>query len=698
MSRKTMFRAMLSMVLILACMFLSRAVFAAPETILRQVTFNHTKTRSLNIGLIFSRKIKKQQIHSFMTKTARAGQTLIIDLMKVKNGSGHKRKVIKSSFVRSLLAIQSKDKTRLSIRLKGSVGYRIKVQGRRAVITIAHKLFAASNTKRSVLKKKNPGQNWIKHIDFKRMPNGGGKLIVTLGTNKSEIDMTQAGNMLNLEFIATHLPKQQHRKLKLSDFGTPLDQVTLRQKGKNILMQLHLHGHYTHLAYQSKNLFVVDIQPVVADSQPRTSILRTNYTGDKVTLNFQNIEVRSVLQLLAEFTGLNIVTDDAVNGTITLHLKNVPWDQAFSIILRMRGLAERQIGNIILVAPAKTLADKEKSELQSITQMQKLAPLHSELLQINYARAEDLTKLIKSQKNSLLSARGRISTDARTNTLWLRDTNTKLGDIRSLIEKLDVPVRQVSIEARIVTISSNYLQDFGINFGVSKAETPLSGTQSAANEFKKGTVGSKITPLASRYNVTLPTTEAATAHIGVALAKLGHGFMVDLELQAMEKDSKGKVISAPHLITANQHTAKIEKGQEIPFNQSTSSGATAVTFKKAVLSLEVTPQITPDKKVTLNLKVHKDTPKNQGGNVNGTSVVAIDTNNIETQVQVNDGATVVIGGIYEQTKHNNISRVPILSDIPLLGELFESKHLQNQRDELLVFITPRIIEQKAFIS
>ena len=677
-------------ILLSACM--AQVTFAAKSNSVNKVAFSQSTKEQLKITLSFAQTLaKKKPFSSFVTKRP---PRLIIDLPKVTNGLGKKAINISSPLARRLLATQAQNRTRIVIDLKNNTRYQSIKKGNRLIITLGKTDKKAA--KKTVIKNNKMGKNKIRNIDFKRMPGKGGQLLIELAQPGNEVDLRQQDSKLVLDFIDTYLPKRLRKNLDVTDFATPFKNISVKQNGKNVSMTVQTHGQYTHLAYQTGKRFVLDINAVVQKKKRDGSLLKTNFHGEKVSLNFQNIEVRAVLQLLAEFTGLNVVTDDSVQGTITLHLQNVPWDQALSIILKTRGLAERQIGNVILVAPAAALAKREQQDMKSFNQIQNISPLHTSLLQVNYARASDIAELIKSQQNSLLSNRGRISSDLRTNTIWLRETQQKLGELRAFIKKLDVPVRQVLIEARIVEVNRDFNHELGVQFGVSKNNTPLSGSIEAANLALPGNDGfSSLTDAAGinkRLNVNLPVTATggATSHIGVALAKLGHGFLLDLELSALETENKGRVVSSPHVLTANQHVAKIESGEEVPYQQASSSGATNVAFKKAVLSLEVTPQITPNNKVILTIKIHKD---EVSATSNNTTVPGIKTNNIETQTLIEDGGTIVLGGVYKETKNNNISRVPFFSSIPLIGKLFQNKKVTKNRSELLVFLTPTIIKQ-----
>ncbi len=671
---------------VICCLIFCTLAYAANNT-LEKISLTQPTDNSLQATFTLSTAlVGDAAFSSFITQYPKR---LIIDLPAVDN---HLKKpsIETNPLVSHITITQAAARTRIMLELKRNVGYQLKPVNNQLVLTMALQEANKNIATTSILNKPNTNHNQIKLIDFKRNPGNAAQLIVKLTKPGSEVDLQQQGSSLYLEFFDTQLPNHLRKNMDVSDFGSPVNNIVLHQQEQNVKIHINTHGKYTHLAYQTEDTFVLDINPIAENEKTENAVLKNNFTGDKISLNFQNIEIRSVLQLLAEFTGLNIVTDDSVQGTITLHLQNIPWDQALSIILKTRGLAERQIGNVILVAPAKDIADREKEELQSHNQIQDMSPLRSELIQVNYARATDVAQLIQSQQGSLLSTRGKISTDTRTNTIWLLESNQKLDELRELIKKLDIPVSQVSIEARIVKVNKDMTNELGVKFGVTKPQMNLTGNFSGANSIANGTALAEVaTNGTDRLNVNLPAATATTGNIGLALAKLGHGFLLDLELSALETEGKGNIISSPHVITANQHAALIESGKEVPYQQFTSSGAANVAFKKAVLSLEVTPQITPDNKIVLSIKVHND----DVGSVTSTTVPIINTENIETQVLVDNGETVVLGGIYKQNKTNTISRIPFFSSIPVLGNLFKNRQDINNRSELLVFITPKIITQ-----
>ncbi|WP_419420414.1 type IV pilus secretin PilQ [Legionella sp. D16C41] len=534
----------------------------------------------------------------------------------------------------------------------------------------------------------------INNIDFRGTGKQVGRAIIDVSSGSIPVEIKQVGKNIIANFISTRVPERLMKLYDVADFQSPAQLITLRQIGKNTQLVIKNKGDYGHFAYQVNKQFFIDIFPLTAEEVRQAKLKKQVYTGKAISLNFQDISIRAVLQLLAEFSGFNIVVSNAVDGKITLRLHDVPWDQALDIILKTNNLDKRQTGNIIFVERADTLVKREQAELKSQQVVTNLAPLRSELLQLNFAKAADIATLLKDRNTSLLSRRGSVSVDARTNTIWIQDTGDQIEHIRDLVKQLDIPVRQVQIEARIVNVSREAIKDLGVRFGISRPPH-LSGTLEGANAFQvppafdpvTGTLIPAAVPIAQRLNVDLPAPVANPASIGIALAKLGDDILLDLELSALESEDKADIIASPRLMTTNQQAALIESGEEIPYQEATSSGATAVAFKKAVLSLKVTPQITPDNKILLDLQINQDTPSPRL--VNG--VPAILTKQIQTSVLVNNGQTVVLGGIYQQEKDSTINRVPFLGELPGIGVLFRNKHSRIRNEELLIFITPRII-------
>jgi type IV pilus assembly protein PilQ len=541
-------------------------------------------------------------------------------------------------------------------------------------------------------------------------------VVVSLTDPSTPVDIRQEGARVVAIFKDTALPAELMRRLDVMDFATPVSTVDTLKTNLDTRIVISADGKYDQLAYQSDNEFSIEINPVADEIEDAPSLYSESkeYEGQRLTLNFQDIETRAVLQLLAETSGRNIVVSDTVQGNVTLRLRNVPWDQALDIVMTTKGLDMRQNGNVIIVAPAEEIAARETADLEARNAISELEPMYSEFLQVNYAKAADLSALIGADGggNSLLSERGSIAVDDRTNTLLVQDTADRLENIRRMVRTLDVPIKQVLIESRIVVVNDDFSRDLGVRLGVTAYRE--NGTDGAAVISGSGTgtdtmvnsiidnlgTSGQITPvqlpiLTDRYNVNVPIAEAAGRF---SLAVLERDYLVDLELTALEAEGRGEIVSTPRVITANQKEARIEQGVEIPYQQSASSGATTVQFKKAVLSLTVTPQITPDNNIIMDLKVHKDNVGDviSTGGLGGT-VPSIDTRAVETQVLVEDGQTVVLGGIYETERRETITKVPFLGDIPAVGALFRSKQLQNDKSELLIFVTPRILEEGSTI-
>jgi type IV pilus assembly protein PilQ len=619
---------------------------------------------------------------------------------------------VHSSGLDSILAAETKDRTRLVLNLDKLVPYDTRVEGNNIIVNLGGVYSATasasggSNAVPSRSSAAAASQRAIRSIDFRRNSDGAGRIMVRLTDPHTHINLRQIGNQIVVDFDAD-LPKNLARRYDASDFGTPIGSFDATRIGTGTRISINATGDYEQLAYQSDDQYVVEIQKqhkaaAVQDEKPQ-------YTGERLTLNFQEIETRAVLQLLADASGQNIVVSDSVTGNVTLRLQNVPWDQALDIVLRTKGLDKRKQDNVIIVAPQEELASREKADLASKKDIQELAPLRSDYLQVNYAKASDMATLLKSQGGTLLSARGSVAVDERTNTLLLQDTSDRLADIRRLVATLDIPVRQVLIEARIVIVNDDFKRDLGARVGYTTAQangangiwttsgsvasTDTAMASAIANRSGTGT-GSILVPSGAaaptRYNVNLPVASPAGSF---ALGLLGSNYIVDLELSAAQAETRAEVISSPRVITANQKEATIEQGTEIPYQQSASSGATTISFKKAVLSLKVTPQITPDNRIILDLDVKKDSIGTITVTSGGVNVPSIDTKEIVTQVLMNDGQTVVLGGVLETQRRDDQTKVPYLGDIPILGNLFKQTTKRNNKDELLIFVTPKIVRE-----
>jgi len=527
--------------------------------------------------------------------------------------------------------------------------------------------------------------NNIESIDFRRGPENEGQLLVNLNKSMVAVNVSDKLGKVYIDFHNTQIVEDLLYKLDVTDFGTIITGVETFKDGRNARLVVDINKNFTFSHKQDKNLFTLTVKET-AENVPGYLGGADDFTGRKLVLDFQDIPVRTVLQIIADFNNFNLITSDSVTGNLTLRLDGVPWDQVLDIILKVRGLDKRMDGNILMVAPSDELAAREAQILQTQQQVEQLSPLYSEYVQINYAKASDLASLIKNDDTSILSARGSVSVDERTNTLLLRDTAKSIENIKRMITILDIAVRQVVIEARMVTVKDNVNEELGIRWGITNTdnEYATSGSIAGAESANTGLVPA----IADRLNVNLPVINPA-ASIAFQVARLADGKILDLELSALEKENKGEIIASPRITTANQKEAYIEQGVEIPYQQASSSGATAVQFKKAVLSLTVTPHITPDDKIILDLVVTQDTVSS----VSSGFAPAIDTQRIGTQVLVNNGETIVLGGIYQQSIISTVSKVPILGDIPYVGWVFRNTNNFNEKKELLIFVTPRIVTE-----
>ena len=637
---------------------------------------------------------------------------IAFDLPNTTLALASRRIDVRSGGVDTVLAAEANGRTRVVVNVDSLLPYTTKVDGNTILVTLGTQAGAAAKQAAMAGAGSGPGaagaERAIRTIDFRRGSDGTGRVIVQLTDPRTPVNVRQEGNQIVVDFAGTAMPKNLMRRYDVMDFATPVQTVdALRVEGSSRLV-ISAQGDFEQLAYQSDNQYTVEIKP----SQKRANAEeKKEYTGERLTLNFQDIDVRSVLQLLADTSGQNIVVSDSVTGNLTLRLQNVPWDQALDIVLRTKGLDKRRQDNVIIIGPTAELAAREKAELAAHKEVQELSPTHTEFLQVNYAKVADLAKLIKptggaSANNSMLSPRGSLSIDERTNTLLVQDTADKLADIRRLVQTLDVPVKQVLIEARIVVVSDTFERDLGAQLGITGFTTAGAGsllTVSGSNAGTDSMLSSAFPPsttqpsgfinyptLANRYNVNLP---AANVNGSIGLSVLSGKHLLDLELTAAQNEGKSETIASPRVITANQKQATIMQGVEIPYQESASSGATTTQFKNAVLSLKVTPLITPDNRVILDLDVSDDTVGAQVTSATGGSVPSIDTRQITTQVLVNDGQTVVLGGILNTTNSYTANKVPFLADIPVLGNLFKSTIKINDKTELLIFITPKILRE-----
>jgi len=614
---------------------------------------------------------------------------IALDFANVKNKLSWRSRRVGMGNIKSIAAVEAGERTRVVINLVKQVAYTTRMTENSLVLILGSSSSESSPTisqsgAASFQSKQTRG---IKNVDFRRGDGGEGRVVVTFSEANMVADIREEAGKIIVEYIDADLPDNLQQSLDVVDFATPVKTIDTFTSGSNVTMIITPTGEYEHLAYQSDKTLTLDVRPITA--KEKAAQKKTQYSGEKLSLNFQDIEVRAVLQLLADFTGLNVVVSDSVQGSITLRLKNTPWDQALDIILKTKGLAMRKNGSVMLVAPSEEIAAREKLELEAQKQLTELTPLRSELIQVNYAKASVLAELVQSENNSLLSERGNVSIDERTNTLLIRDTIDRLSDIRKLITSLDIPIRQVLIESRIVIANDGFSSDLGVKLGVTATEKSGNNTIFTSGNAAGFTNSPSLSGSGSNFNLNLPVTGAASTPGSFALGLLTDTALLDLELTALQTEGKGEIVSNPKVITSNQKEALIEQGTEIPYLQASSSGATSVAFKKAVLSLKVTPQITPDDRVILDLRVTKDSV---GEVFNG--VPSVDTKEVQTQVLVDNGETVVLGGVFEQTKKVEKHKIPLLGDIPLIGWLFRSTSEIDEKDELLIFVTPKILKER----
>jgi len=630
--------------------------------------------------------------------------------------------------LRSVNVAQAGDRTRLVLNLKQAATYRAQIDGKALLIVVdggapaavAAAAPAATAAQAGTATTFAPSQNReaqsLREIDFRRGVDGAGRVIVTLPSNQVGVDIRQQGTGLLVEFPRSTVPDSLRKRLDVTDFGTPVQTVTVSQSGDRVRMVIEPRGNWEHSAYQSDTQFVVEVRPVRVDPNKLTQ--GPGYQGEKLSLNFQNIEVRSLLQVIADFTNFNVVTSDTVTGNLTLRLKDVPWDQALDIILQAKGLGLRKSGNVIWIAPKDELAIKEQADLEAGKKKTELEPLRTQSFQLNYTKAEDVAKGLAGTSTSgggaatrILSPRGSVISDQRTNQLFVTDIPSKLEEIQALVGRIDIPVRQVLIEARIVEASDTFGKSLGAKLGF----TDLRGIRGGTPGWSLG--GNNRVSVGGNYsNVgvqTIQTPNTGTSYIPdsqfVSLPAIGQGGydpatfalsifgassnrFLNLEISALEADGRGKIVSSPRIVTADQVKAFISQGTRVPFQRATSSGATAVEFIEASLKLEVTPQITPEGNIIMDVKINKDSL--------GTLTALgreINIKEVKTQVLVENGGTVVIGGIYEQQQSDSVTKVPFLGDVPVVGNLFKTKTQDSSRTELLVFLTPKVVTEKAAV-
>ncbi|HSW17225.1 MAG TPA: type IV pilus secretin PilQ [Ramlibacter sp.] len=635
---------------------------------------------------------------------------IALDIPGAVNGMGRNTVDINQGNVRSVSVVQAGDRTRLVLNLRSATGYKTQIQGKSLLVSLdtlaAGGPAAPAPAASTFAESRNRDSQPIKDLDFRRGADSAGRIIVDLPNNQVGVDIRQQGQSLVVEFLKSTLPEGLRRRLDVTDFGTPVQTVTATQAGERVRLTIEPKGQWEHSAYQSDNQFVVEVRPVRIDPNKLTQ--GPGYSGEKLSLNFQNIEVRALLQVIADFTNFNVVTSDTVTGSVTLRLKDVPWDQALDIIMQAKNLGVRKSGNVLWIAPKDELAAKEKLDLEARAAIQGLEPLRTQAFQLNYTKAADIAGQLTSgtPANRIISSRGSVIAEARTNQLFVTDVPSRLEQVQDLIAKFDIAVNQVLIEARIVEASDTFGKSLGVRLGGSDLRGVRGGNAGysvgGSNRVALGGSYDAVSTTTGEGAITLDTTNTSfvnlpalgqggftPANFAISLFSSAANRFLNLELSALEADGKGKLVSSPRIVTADKTKALIEQGTEFPYQQATSSGATSVAFRRATLKLEVTPQITPEGNIILDLDINKDSR----GETTAAGI-AINTKHIKTQVLVENGGTVVIGGIFELTETENEAKVPLLGDLPAVGNLFKNRSRTSSKQEMLVFITPKMITDR----
>lgn len=689
--RASLFLATLS---VLFSLLWTSAVYAATNT-LKDIQFASMPGDKVQITMVMSGPATAPK--SFATDNP---ARISLDFSDTSSSLVNKTQTIGIGKARSVSAIEAGGRTRVVVSLSSTAQFQTKLQGNEVILTLdsgAGSVVSSASTSSAPVSSTARASDGLEitDIDFRRGDAGEGRVVISMTDPSAVIDINQQGSNVVLNFVDATLPERLQRRLDVTDFATPVKMIDTLVKGNEVQMVISPVGEYEHLAYQADDKFVVEFKPVTKEEKEAADKKRFTYTGERLSLNFQDIEVRAVLQLLADFTELNMVTSDSVGGNITLRLTNVPWDQALDIILKAKGLGMRQNGNVIMIAPTEEIAAREKLELEAQNQINELAPLVTEYIAISYAKAADLATLIKSQENSVLSDRGSVTVDERTNTLIVQDIQERVNDIHQMVGKLDVEVRQVMIESRLVTAERNFLKSLGakVGFGSTvnedgKRNGAIGGNVGGNNVFTEGELDNVITTNdGSDFNVFSSAAAVAGANTGNIALVFGKAAaeILSLELSAASLTNDIDIISAPKVVTLDKHEARIAQGFEVAFQEASASGATTTSFKKAELSLTVTPSITPDDRVVMDILVTDNAvdAQNQG---------TLTTKEVETSVLVDNGATIVLGGVYQDTSKHLVDGVPFLKDVPYVGRLFSKENNSSETKELLIFITPRIMK------
>jgi type IV pilus assembly protein PilQ len=707
---------LLSLVTLLLCM---GSTVASAQNMIENIQYNTMPGNRLQVILSMSEQAVKP-----LSFTIDNPARIAFDFAGTGSTLPKKQQPIGIGIAQSVTAISAKDRTRVILNLTEVVPYQVNTEGKNVLITLDSEATGAAFADTAETAFTEPGGaprysdqvRGVSNIDFRRGEQGEGRVIITLSETNIPMDISEEFGRVVVKFLGAKLPDELRQSLDVLDFATPVKMVSSFEKDGNVRVEIEpANKDFEHVAYQANNIFTIELKPISKEELEEQKKQKFGYTGERLSLNFQDIPVRAVLQLIADFTELNVVVSDSVDGNVTLRLKNVPWDQALDIILKAKGLSKRESGNVLLVAPSEEIAAQEKIDLEAAQAITDLAPIRSVFFTINFAKVTELATLFEAGEgggeeggpSGLLSSRGSVIIDERTNTLIVKDTDEVISEIRRILNELDVPIRQVMISSRIVVASDQFSKEVGSRLGVTDISTDaadelttVSGTIQATNSvtaegvdnlINTGNVAPVSQPFGAtggrldRLGVNLP---AVGANVGaLAFSVLSGGTLIDLEISALQSENKGEVISSPRVVTADRHEAFIEQGVEIPYLSASSSGATSVEFKKAVLKIEVTPQITPDDRIIMDLQVNKDTV----GEI-FSGIPSIDTREVQTQVLVNNGDTIVLGGIYEQVTRDDVDKIPFLGDLPLIGIFFRHTIESDDKGELLIFVTPKILK------